>query len=149
MEHGDASHPNLIELAEGRLTAVDWELGESDGLPGHDLSAFLAYVAIARSAARTPAAQGGAVVDAALGGAGWADRTATAYAAAAGIDPAVLRHLAAIAWARHVMGLVDRLHGGPAAVVTRDVKAWLAGHRYVAAWRAAVEAVERASEVAP
>jgi len=148
MEHGDASHPNLIELAEGRLTAVDWELGEADGLPGHDLSAFLAYVAIARAGARTPAAQGAAVVDAALGGAGWADRTAAAYAAAAGIDPAILPRLAAIAWARQVMGLVDRLHGGPAATVTRDVKAWLAGHRYVAAWRAAVETVERAGEVA-
>lgn len=149
MEHGDASHPNLIELAEGRLTAVDWELGEADGLPGHDLTAFLAYVAIARSGARTPAAQGRAVVDAALGGAGWADSTAAAYAAAAGIDPVVLRPLAAIAWARQVMGLVDRLHGGPAATVTRDVKAWLAGHRYVSAWRAAVETVERDGEVAP
>jgi hypothetical protein len=146
MEHGDASHPNLIELAEGRLTAVDWELGEADGLPGHDLVAFLAYVAIARSGARTPAAQGSAVVDASLGRARWADRAAAAYAAATGIDPAVLSSLAAIAWARQVMGLVDRLHGGPAATVTPDVKAWLAGHRYVAAWRAAVDAVERAGK---
>ena len=137
-EHGDASHPNLILLPGGGLTAVDWELAEPDGLPGHDLVAFLAYVATARAGARTPAEQGEAIATAVVGRAGWSDAAERSYADAIGLDPALLRPLAVIAWARHVAGVVDRLVEGTPEPLGAERVAWIGEHRYTTAWRAAV-----------
>lgn len=134
-EHGDASHPNLIRTPDGGLTAVDWELGVADGIAGHDLFSFLAYLAIARAHAATPAEQGAAIVDAVVRPADWAGRALLEYAGRIGLDPALLRPLGVVAWCRLTIGLVERLHDGTLTATAPETVAWLRDHRFWTAWR--------------
>ena len=53
LENGDLSHPNLIWLSGNRVGVVDWELGEEEGLPLHDLVYFLTYATFSLRRART------------------------------------------------------------------------------------------------
>ncbi len=136
LEHGDASHPNLFRLADGSVGAVDWELGEPDGLPLHDLTTFLAYAAAARAGARTPVAQGAAIATALADPDGWAAAAARDLAARIGLDAGWIRPLMLVSLARASVGLIERLHDGAATRVAPETLEWLRGHRYVAAWRA-------------
>jgi hypothetical protein len=44
-QHGDLVPWNLIQTAEGRLTAIDWEYGCKEGFPGVDLAHYILQVA--------------------------------------------------------------------------------------------------------
>lgn len=140
VEHGDASHPNLLRRADGGVAAVDWELAEADGLPAHDLVTFLAYVATARATARTPDAQAAAITTALTDPDGWAQAAALDYAERIRLDPGCLEPLTAVALARLTVGLLGRLHDGPMVAVAPATADWLRTHRYFAAWRAVVTA---------
>ncbi len=139
IEHGDVSHPNLLVTPDGSLAAVDWELGEPHGLPGHDLFGFLAYVAVADARATDARSQASAITSAMAEPDGWMDRAAGDYARRIELDAALLPALAAASWARRVVGLVERLHDGRPRAISPDTLAWLRDHRYVAAWAAAVD----------
>ncbi len=138
------SHPNLLVGDEGQLAAVDWELGEPVGLPAHDLAAFLGYLAVARARAERPADQRAALRALLLGDTGWADAAATRYATAIGLDPGLLPALGVVAWARRVVGLVERLYDGPATSLDDETLDWIRGHRWTTAWDAALERHDRA-----
>jgi len=140
IEHGDASHPNLLRRPDGGVAAVDWELAEPDGLPAHDLITFLAYVATARATARTPDAQATAIATALTDPDGWAQAAAVDYAERTGLDAGCLGPLTAVALARLTIGLLERLHDGPVVAVAPATADWLRTHRYFAAWRAVVAA---------
>jgi aminoglycoside phosphotransferase (APT) family kinase protein len=143
IEHGDVSHPNLLIRPDGRLAAVDWELGEPNGLPAHDLFGFLGYVAIARARAAGADAPGLAVRAALLGDDGWTWPAAERYARAIDLDPARLPALAVLSWARRTVGLIERLFDGPPTTLDPQLQAWIREHRVTAAWAAAVERHDR------
>jgi hypothetical protein len=130
-EHGDASHPNLFLRDDGSVAAVDWECAEPDGLPAHDLTTLLAYVAVARSGAKHPADQGQVIAAALTDAAGWAPAVTRDHLARIGVDPDLARPLTLVALARMTMGLGQRLGGASAAGTVDFVRA----HRYYVAWR--------------
>jgi hypothetical protein len=135
LEHGDLSHPNVLLGAGGRIGAVDWELAEPRGLPLHDLTFFLAYVAGARRRAHTPE-QHEAAVRSAEGD------TATRLgrrAADLGIRPQLIAPLVVASWARQAAGIWRRTD-------SQDPQ-WLRGSRVVRLWRRAL-ALATGEEVA-
>jgi hypothetical protein len=143
-EHGDASHPNLFRRADGSIAAVDWELADPDGLPAHDLTTFLAYVAVARARARTAAEQGRAIAEALTDEHGWAAIAGRDHLTRIGVEPALRRALITVALARMSMGLVERLHDDPAAALSPEAASWVRGHRYHVAWQAVAGAAATA-----
>jgi hypothetical protein len=149
IEHGDVSHPNLLVGPDGRLGAVDWELGEPHGLPAHDLFGFLGYVAIARARADGADAHGRTLRSALLGDDGWTWPAAERYARSIDVDPAQLPALAVLSWARRTVGLIERLFDGPPTSLSPQLQAWIREHRFTAAWAAAVERHDRAERTRP
>lgn len=144
IEHGDVSHPNLLVAPDGAVAAVDWELGEPHGLPAHDLCGFLGYVAAASARATAPERQAAAITAAMREREGWMDRAAGDYASRIDLDPSLLPALTVASWARRVVGLVERLHDGRPRAVSRETATWLCGHRFVAAWDAALAGASEA-----
>jgi hypothetical protein len=138
-EHGDPAHPNLILLEDGRLGAVDWERGEPDGLPLHDLTIALAYVAAAERGATEARAQASAFADAVQDPHGWA---APAFAGAADrldVDRRLVPPLMVAAWTRSVAWLVTAL--GPSDSDPTAIR-WLMTNRAVALWQTSLAMAE-------
>ena len=123
VEHGDLSHPNLLILGTGDIGVVDWELGESHGLPAHDLFFFLNYVAAARSRASTPNARLRVFHDAVIQPTGWAREIVTRYAERMDVDRRYLTPLLVACWSRYTAGLLERLLGSPGARTRPDGEA--------------------------
>jgi aminoglycoside phosphotransferase len=160
LEHGDPAHPNLLVLADGTVGAVDWERGESDGLPLHDLSIALAYAAAADRRATDATAQARAFRDAMTGPDPWAAAALDRDAIRVGVDTALRPALVVAAFARTVAWLADHLEAGPSGPDDgvlrgadgapdtdpggRDAGSWLVADRSVALWRVALELAERA-----
>ena len=138
-EHGDPAHPNLILLEDGRLGAVDWERGEPDGLPLHDLTIALAYVAAAERGATEARAQASAFADAVQDPHGWAAPALAGAANRLDIDGRLVPPLMVAAWTRSVAWLVTALglsDSDPTAI------RWLMTNRAVALWQASLEMAE-------
>jgi aminoglycoside phosphotransferase (APT) family kinase protein len=155
LEHGDPAHPNLLVRDDGSVAAVDWERGEADGLPLHDLTIALAYVAAAVRDAREATIQAAAFRDAMTGADPWAAAALDGEARRIGVDPALRPALVVAAFARSVAWLAEHLEvaarpsadtdAGPGATDgPADAVAWLAGDRSVALWRMALELAEAA-----
>jgi hypothetical protein len=131
-EHGDLGHPNLL-IEDGQLRVLDWEAGRTDGLPLHDLTFFLGYVAKAVGSLRS--AQDHAPVFAQL----LADPSSGAASALRGsaadlrLPPTLIGPLVLAAWARTVAGLASRVSGSPGAVDD-----WLGSNRYYLLWKDAL-----------
>jgi aminoglycoside phosphotransferase (APT) family kinase protein len=134
-EHGDASHPNLFLRDDDSVAAVDWERAEPDGLPVHDLTTLLAYVAVARSGATGPADQGRAIAAALAETGGSASAAIRGYLDRIGVDPDLARPLTLVALARLTMGLVQRLGDGSADTPSAETVDFVRAHRYYVAWR--------------
>ncbi|MCZ7539848.1 MAG: aminoglycoside phosphotransferase family protein [Anaerolineae bacterium] len=140
LEHGDLSHPNLILRAGGGLGVVDWELAQLAGLPAHDLFFFLAYVAFARSDARTTEAQIAAFRAAFFERDAWARPYALAYAGRLGLATEWLGPLFVLCWARYTGRLWERVNAAEGAPSRNgDRAAWLRGNRYYALWQVAAQ----------
>jgi hypothetical protein len=139
-EHGDPAHPNLVRLEDGRIGAVDWERGQPDGLPLHDLTIALAYLAAAAGGATSATDQADAFRRAMTDPEPWASHALDRDAARLGIDPGLRPALVVAAWARSAGWLAEHLaDGGP---VDDGTAAWLAGDRSVALWRVALDLAE-------
>ena len=148
-EHGDPAHPNLLRMAGGRIGAVDWERGEPDGLPLHDLTIALAYVAAAARDATSGPDQAAAFRAAMTGDDPWAVAALDRAADLSGCDPVLRPALVVAAWVRSAGWLADRLVGpgdGTVAGTVDDERqpaagltTWLAGDRSVALWAVALE----------
>jgi aminoglycoside phosphotransferase (APT) family kinase protein len=109
-EHGDLSHPNLLVHSDGGLGVLDWELARPDGMPLHDLSFFLGYVALATFGDRGDPYTG---LERVLADRTWGAVPALhAEAARFGIDRAALPALIVTCWARAFAGLVERASAG-------------------------------------
>lgn len=126
VEHGDLSHPNLLLLRSGEIGVVDWELGEIEGLPTHDLFVFLGYVAASLARASTPDQRARALHDELTRPTGWAVDTVVRYANRMEIELTLLTPLLLACWSRYTTGLFDRLVG-PAPPLDD------AGHRWARA----------------
>jgi Phosphotransferase enzyme family len=118
LEHGDLAHPNLLRGPDRRLGVLDWERGEPDGLPAHDLLFFLAYAAAAMSRGRMAG-----VRSAFAGRHAWGRELAERYAAALDLNPWMLQPLLAVSAARAVAAFGPP---GPAPVdaVERHLVLW-------------------------
>ncbi len=128
-EHGDLAHPNLVRTPSGALGAVDWERARDDGLPLHDLSIGLAYVAAAARGATTAADQAAAYQAALTGPAPWVRDLVDAELARLGIDLRLRAPLLVAPWVRSAAWLAERV----------DPSTWLAD-RSIAHWRAMLDA---------
>jgi aminoglycoside phosphotransferase len=143
-EHGDPAHPNLLILPDGSVGAVDWERGESDGLPLHDLTIALAYIAAADRRAKDAATQAMAFRAAMAGPDPWAAAALDRDAVRVGVDPALRPALVVASCARSVAWLAGHLEATrvvPAAAGADggDAGSWLAADRSVALLRAALD----------
>ncbi len=136
-EHGDASHPNLVRRPDGSLAAVDWELAEPEGLPLHDLTTFLAYVAVARGQASASADQGREIAASLLAADGWAGRALADHARRIGVEGGCIRPLVILSLARLTMGMAERLGDTRSSSPSQGTVDWLRQHRYHVAWRSA------------
>ena len=109
-EHGDLSHPNLLARTDGGLGVLDWELARPDGMPLHDLSFFLGYVALAAFGEQDGPYAG---LEHVLADPAWGAVPALrAEAARLGIDRAAVPALIVTCWARALAGLVERASAG-------------------------------------
>jgi aminoglycoside phosphotransferase (APT) family kinase protein len=135
VQHGDLSHPNLLELDNGGIGIVDWELAEVQGLPLYDASVFLAYAAFARAGARGVTAELRAFDGAFLHPGGWAARELAGLAARTGVPDELITPLFVACWARHTARTLIRA-GGPTRA---EAAAWLRKSRYYALWQRTVE----------
>ena len=108
-EHGDLNYPNILRLDEGGVGVIDWELGEERSFPGRDIIFFLAFVAFARSRARSRGQELAALDDAYLARDAWARRIVGRYADRLGIDRSLLTPLFVACWARHATSWLVRL----------------------------------------
>lgn len=131
IEHGDLSNPNLLVDGD-ELRAVDWELAELAGLPGHDLTFFLQYVADAQARATTGEAQCDAFDEAFLGHSAWGRAVLARHLHALSVASHLLPALVVACWARRS---VARLRSAdPGQPVER-----LISPRDLALWRHAVD----------
>lgn len=144
-EHGDLSYPNILRLRDGRIGVVDWELAEERSFPGRDLFFFLAYVALAKSRARTPRARIAAFDDAFVGPDAWASGIVARYAERLAIERSLLTPLFVACWARHSAAWLTRLGPGPpgrpgftesdeASPAERSAATYIQGHFSFAFW---------------
>lgn len=135
LEHGDLSHPNLIWLDGDRVGVVDWELGEEQGLPLHDLVFFLTYATFALRRPRTPDERLAAFHDAFFTPGGWAKARVAAYARELALDCELLPPLFVSCWARSAARLVVRIAGEETGHLSEDAVAWIRRNRYYELWR--------------
>jgi hypothetical protein len=146
VEHGDPAHPNLVVLSDGRIGAVDWERGDLDGLPLHDLTIGLAYVA----GAAVGAAAADATATAAAFGAAmrapdpWAAVILDRASHELGLDPTHRPALVVAAFARSAAWLAAGLDVTAGVADPVAAAAWLERDRSVALWRAALDLAEAA-----
>ena len=139
-EHGDLSHPNLIQLTDGRVGVVDWELAEPRGLPAQDLSFFLAYVAFATRRAGTIERQVAAFDEAFVTPGAWARPLLAGYADRQGVPRSLLTPLFVACWARYTARLLERIEGELGGRPTGPEAAeFVRNNRYYALWRHALE----------
>lgn len=138
-EHGDLSDPNLLLLGDGSVGVLDWELARPKGLPGCDLFFFLTYAATAGcSAVRGPLDRFRETF--------FKYRISTQtivrrYTAGLELDPAVMKPLFVLTWARAVATLTERLEGANGRLSEESVR-WIRAQRSFEYWKFAVENFE-------
>ena len=145
LEHGDLSYPNIIQLEDGRIGVVDWELAELEGVPTHDLFFFLTFIAFARSRADRLHTRLEAFDAAFVAPGAWAKRYVADYARRTGIDPVLLTPLLVACWARYTVGLLPRV-GEPekrAGTGTSVGSTYIERSWYRALWQHAVANASR------
>jgi hypothetical protein len=151
LEHGDFAHPNLLVLTGERLGALDWEEGQSKGLPLHDLIFFLGYVAFSLYDPRRPADHVDAFVRLLSTPETTALRALQIHADRRGIDRGAIAPLILACWARYATGLAARLvddAAGAGAASVDAVAGWLSENRYYLLWRHALDHQERLQRLA-
>ncbi len=106
-EHGDFSHPNLFMTSSGSMVAIDWERARPAGLPLHDLTFFVAYLAESVDRPAT-AAELVASYRRALRSGGWARAERDLHAEKLEIEPRLVRLLELACWTRALARLAER-----------------------------------------
>ncbi len=103
-EHGDLSHPNLFLRPDGELLVIDWEAARPAGLPLHDLTFLVAYLAESADRPRDTAGIVGANRRA-LGPDGWARTRLDGHLDALGIPRTLGPLLELACWTRALADL--------------------------------------------
>ncbi|HYM82214.1 MAG TPA: aminoglycoside phosphotransferase family protein [Candidatus Limnocylindria bacterium] len=145
LEHRDLSHPNVMIGADGRMGVIDWEQADLKGLPATDLFFFLSYVATAVAKAGSRRETMAAFDRAFFGRRSWARTYIRRYAERLGLGQETLTPLFVAAWMRQVAGLAERVAppGMGRTAVESETAVWLHRDWRLAAWRHAVENVDR------
>jgi aminoglycoside phosphotransferase len=139
-EHGDLSHPNLLEQGDGGVGVLDWELADPEGVPAADLFFFLAYAGCSLARATSVAEQRRAFHRTFFAPNHRVSEVCASYAAALDLDREALRALFAFSWARSVANFLVRLDAGSTPDPSSSTAAhWLGDHRYTAFWRDTLE----------
>lgn len=136
-EHGDLSHPNLLWSTRRGLGVIDWESGRPDGLPLHDLTFSLTYLAGAAAGARASEEIVSAFGAATLAADGWARPLLREYGERMALPAGAVAPLVVAAWVRLLGRLPERAFG--AQVPDRDAGAWIEAHRFAALLRSALD----------
>jgi hypothetical protein len=130
-EHGDFSAPNLL-LDNGKLSVVDWELGDPLGLPAGDFIFFLTFLTFAKYKAKTLPqyldAFGKAFIKP-----GWAMPHLKAYANDANLTLTQIKYIFAATWTRYWGNMVLRLAADQAKLSNQKID-WLRNNRYYHIW---------------
>ena len=135
-EHGDLSHPNLLELEAGGIGVLDWETADPQGLPASDLFFFLCYAAFACKRATELDAQQRAFHATFFEETDWVREACTRYAEALEIEHEALRPLFALSWLRGASSFARRLDvGGRGDAAAPDAARWIRENRHTALWR--------------
>jgi hypothetical protein len=137
-EHGDLAHPNLVLRPDGELAAIDWERSEGRGLPLHDLSFLLQYLAEARAGIFDLEGRCGVFDGAFVGRHAWARKPLLDELDRLSLPPNLLAPLVLSAWARSAVGLLPRLwaHAGrDGRVSSEEVVASFERERDYVLWR--------------
>lgn len=133
-EHGDLSHPNLIEYSAGEVGVIDWELAERAGVPLHDLVFFLMYVALSSARSRSSAAQQQALTDAFRSGDGWAWNWIHQYMDERAMPRQFAYSLTSLALMRYLDTTLARLKAESEEAedleLSPDLSAWFKHNRY-------------------
>ncbi len=133
-EHGDLSHPNLVDLKNGEIGVLDWESAVPTGLPASDLFFFLAFVARTDPSRRLGKQSLESRLERAFGAAsGWALPHVLRYARCFGLQRGWLPALFAASWIRALGRLATPLG------TTESARQWLSSHPYMTGWRYAIE----------
>jgi aminoglycoside phosphotransferase len=119
-EHGDLAAPNVLVTSSpsAGVGVVDWECAEPRGLAAVDLVFFLAFVAGARSGARTPAEHVAAYHRAFLAPKAWGRSQLASYAQGLDLPAVLLPALVAATWMRATSRAVMRSAGTSGHLVT-------------------------------
>lgn len=108
-QHGDLSHPNILQAPVGHLQVLDWERSSFDGLLGLDLVFYLQYLAESCDDAYARVEQID-VFDKTFGAPdAWGRTILATQLAAHGIDASLAPQLILAAWARSSASMIDRL----------------------------------------
>lgn len=133
-EHGDLSHPNLIEYAPGQVGVIDWELAEPAGMPLHDLVFFLMYVALASSRDGSSGAQQASLLNAFRTGDGWAWKWVHQYLDERALPRSLAKPLMSLALLRYLDTTLARLKAENPAPnaqeLSSELSAWFQQNRY-------------------
>lgn len=133
-EHGDLSHPNLIEYRRGEVGVIDWELAERVGVPLHDLVFFLMYVALSSAKSNTASAQQTALAQAFRTQDGWAWNWIHQYLNQRALPRELAQPLAMLALMRYLDTTLSRLitesEEAEDLSLSSDLSAWFLQNRY-------------------
>jgi hypothetical protein len=140
LEHGDLSPPNLMQLADNGLGAVDWELAEPRGLPLHDLVFFLGYAGFALHGAAKSGRYVAAYDATLFGPQAWGRVHLLDYASQLGLARQWLTPLVALCWTRYLASLVRRRDQVASAAGVAD---WLRTNRYYQLWHHTLSNLDR------
>jgi aminoglycoside phosphotransferase len=135
-EHGDLSHPNLLELEAGGIGVLDWETADPQGLPASDLFVFLCYAAFACKRATELDAQRRAFHSTFFEETDWVREACTRYADALEIERETLRPLFALSWLRGASSFAQRLDvNGRGDGAASDAVRWIRESRHTVLWQ--------------
>jgi hypothetical protein len=138
-EHGDFSAPNLL-LDHGKLSVVDWELGDPLGLPAGDFIFFLTFLTFARFKTKTLSQQLDAFGKAFIKP-GWAMPHLKRYANDANLTMTHLKYIFAATWTRYLGNMILRLAADQTKLSNQKID-WLRNNRYYHIWMLAANALE-------
>jgi hypothetical protein len=138
-----------VQLKEGGIGVLDWELAEPGGLPAVDLFFFLALVRFARRRARSQSEYVAAFHETFFGPSPWARPYIIRYVKTMQLSPDMLTPLFVLCWSRYVASLVTRLHDVQVLgkLVENETVEWLRSNRYYALWRHTIKHIKELSLV--
>lgn len=140
-EHGDFCSPNILIGRNSRISVVDWELAEPNGLPAVDIFFFLNFAAFSKRQATENSAFLSAFRDAFFGGSAWAVPYIFRYSDGVHLKRDVLKPLFLLCWTRIIANVIVRLKDNlnSEGTLTAETVTWLRESGYYLLWKYTIE----------